>query len=111
MASRIRYIPHPTRDNVVESTQIFTSSRTGAEYLVRLDFNTMQYEVKNINSEVIYRPKKSVNNMNVLKRNAKKKLESLGVEFNSEDRNRTFGRCEKGYTQKQHLEDRDERLG
>ena len=111
MASRIRYNPHPTRTNVVESSQIYVSARTGAQYLVRLDFNTMEYEIKNINSEVIYRPKKSVNNTNVLKRNAKKRLEDLGVDFNSEDRNRTFGVCEKGYTQKKHVEDRNERLG
>ena len=46
--------------------------------------------------------------MNMLKKEAREDLESLGVEFKRESRSRTFGLCEKGYDQKTH--EREERL-
>lgn len=104
MKTRIRYKDHTKRENVVESTTTFMSSSTGARYLIRLDLNNYTYEIKNIRSELLYRGGDNINNLNVLKRTAKKRLESLGVKFSKEDRDRTFGLCKKGYNQKKHLE-------
>ena len=110
MATRIRYRKHDTRDNVVESTHIFVSARHGGQYIVRLDLNNYTYEIKNIKKEVIYRGGEKINNLNVLKRQARKRLTDLGVILNSEDRDRSFGMCKKGYTQKKHVENKYEGL-
>lgn len=108
--TRIRYNPHDNRDNVLESTCILQSSRTGAKYIVRLDLNNNTYEIKNIKSEIIYRGGERVNNINVLKRQVRRRLSELGVNLTSERRNRTFGLCRKGYSQKKHLEEKYEGL-
>jgi hypothetical protein len=110
VAKRIRYKAHDKRENVMESVQTFISSTTGARYKVRLDLNEMIYEIKNLSSEKVYRGGEKVKNLNVLKRNAKKRLEGLGVDLGVERRDRTFGLCKKGYTQEKHLEENDERF-
>lgn len=98
---RIRY--KKTKDEgIVVSNKILKSSRTGAEYLVYLDLNNITYKIKNINSENVHRGGENINNLNVLKRSVKSRLESMGVCFDDEDRDRTFGRCPKGYSQKLH---------
>lgn len=98
---RIRY--KKTKDeNVVVSNKVIRSQRTGAEYLVYLDLENVTYKIKNINSENVHRGGENINNLNVLKRNVKSRLEGMGVVFGEEERDRTFGRCPKGYSQKIH---------
>lgn len=98
---RIRY--KKTKDeNVVVSNKILTSQKTGAQYLVYLDLDNVTYKIKNIRSENIHTGGENINNLNVLKRTVKSRLEKMGVSFEDEERDRTFGRCNKGYTQKIH---------
>lgn len=98
---RIRY--KKTKDeNIVVSNKILRSQRTGAEYLVYLDLENVTYKIKNINSENVHRGGENINNLNVLKRSVKTRLEGMGVVFEEEERDRTFGRCVKGYSQKIH---------
>lgn len=98
---RIRY--KKTKDeNIVVSNKILRSQRTGAEYLVYLDLENVTYKIKNINSENVHRGGENINNLNVLKRSVKSRLEGMGVVFEDEERHRTFGRCTKGYSQKIH---------
>lgn len=111
MVTRIRYENHPKRENVLKSTHILVSAKTGAKYEVRLDLNNYTYEIKNINREVIYRGGENINNLNVLKREARKRLQKLGVKLTKENRDRSFGLCKKGYNQKKHLEEKYERFG
>lgn len=101
MAQRIRY--KKTKDeNIVVSTKIYTSARTGAQYKVFLDLENVTYKIKNINSENVHRGGENINNLNVLKRAAKSRLEGMGVNFEDESRDRTFGLCDKGYSQQKH---------
>jgi hypothetical protein len=98
---RIRY-NKTDKENIVVSNKILTSSRTGAEYLVYLDLENVNYKIKNINSENVHRGGDNINNLNVLKRSVKSRLERMGVSFEDEERDRTFGRCPKGYSQNLH---------
>lgn len=95
---RIRY-KKTKEDNVVVSNKILTSQKTGAQYLVYLDLENVTYKIKNIRSENIHTGGENINNLNVLKRTVKSRLEGMGVVFGEEERDRTFGRCEKGMTQ------------
>jgi len=104
MRERIKYKPMKNKENVVESIKSFVSERTGAVYKVRLDLNNMIYGIKNLNSEQIFYGGENINNYIVLARTARKHLERLGVKLGKESRMRTFGRCEKGYSQKKHVE-------
>ena len=95
---RIRY--KKTKDeNVVVSNKILTSNKTGAQYLVYLDLENVTYKIKNIRSENIHIGGENINNLNVLKRTVKNRLEGMGVVFGEEERDRTFGRCPKGWNQ------------
>lgn len=96
---RIRY-KKTDKENIVVSNKILTSARTGAEYLVYLDLENVTYKIKNINSENVHRGGENINNLNVLKRSVKSRLERMGVPFDDEERDRTFGKCPKGMTQK-----------
>jgi hypothetical protein len=96
---RIRY-KKTEKQNIVVSNKILKSERTGAEYLVYLDLENITYKIKNINSENIHTGGDNINNLNVLKRSVKSRLEKMGVVFGDEERDRTFGRCEKGWSQK-----------
>lgn len=98
---RIRY-KKTDKENIVVSNKILKSSSTGAEYLVYLDLENVTYKIKNINSENVHRGGENINNLNVLKRSVKSRLEGMGVKFQDEERDRTFGRCPKGYSQKKH---------
>lgn len=98
---RIRY-KKTDKENIVVSNKVLKSSSTGAEYLVYLDLENVTYKIKNINSENVHRGGENINNLNVLKRSVKSRLEGMGVKFAEEERDRTFGRCPKGYSQKLH---------
>ena len=98
---RIRY-KKTENQNVVVSNKILTSQKTGAQYLVYLNLDEVTYKIKNIRTEHIYTGGENINNLNVLKRTVKSRLEGMGVSFEEEARDRTFGRCPKGYSQKIH---------
>lgn len=97
---RIRY-KDTKQKGIKESTRVFTSKR-GVRYKVRLDLNNMTYAIKNLNSENLIKGGENINNLNHLKQEARNRLEGLGVELETESRDRTFGRCSKGYTQDLH---------
>lgn len=99
MSSRIRY--KETSKGVFESVKTFTSSR-GVQYKVRIDLNEKVYAIKNLHSENLIKGGEGITNLNVLKQSARDRLESLGVSLTTEKRNRTFGKCEKGYSQSKH---------
>ena len=100
--NRIKYIEHKFRENSLISGSSYTSSSTGANYRIVLDLNDMQYFIRNERTkEFVYKSKK-YGNMNVLKRNARAELERFGVKLKRESRDRSFGRCAKGYTQNEH---------
>lgn len=100
--NRIKYIDHKFKENHVISTRAFVSKINGAKYRIVLNFDDMQYYIRNErNKEFIYKSK-SYTNMNVLKRTARARLEKLGVELKREVRDRQFGVCKKGYSQKDH---------
>ena len=98
---RIRY-KKTNKEDVVVSNRVLKSTSTGAEYLIYLDLKEVTYKIKNINSENIHRGGENINNLNVLKRSVKTRLEGMGVKFQDEERDRTFGICSKGYSQKKH---------
>jgi hypothetical protein len=102
MSARIRY--EATKDSkVLESIRVFVSKINGARYKVFIDLNNLTFRIRNENTKTnTVMGGEHINNLNVLKRTVKKHLERLGVDFSDEIRNRTFGRCDKGYTQKQH---------
>lgn len=103
--SRIKYKPKDEDGFVLES-QFFYSPKWDAHYRIRLymeDPNNMGYKVLDKDNEA-KRKKFGYTNKNVLKRFARYAIMSLGVPFEHEHgkRNRTFGLCQKGYTQKEH---------
>lgn len=102
---RIRYKQIKNKENLYESIKTFISKSTGAIYRVRIDLDKKQYEIRNLTSFRAYYGGENINNLNVLKRKAKAHLESLGVVFSIEERNRTFGLCRKGYTQNKYMEE------
>ena len=101
---RITYVEHPRKEGFLKSSHDLISARTGAEYEVQIDTINKVFHIKNTKSESIIHSSnhRKINNRNVLLRYIKKELIRLGVAFETELRDRTFGRCEKGYSQKKH---------
>lgn len=85
MESRIRY-KKDKKEGILKSIRDLKSDTTGATYRVKLDTKECTYIIKNINSERVYRGGEGINNLHVLKRNVKKRLEKLGVTFSKEVR-------------------------
>lgn len=100
--NRIRYEKHPTRENSLISLNDYVSERTNARYKIVLDLDKMIFGIRNERSKEFIFVSKPYTNLNVLKRTARSKLESLGIKLSRESRDRTFGVVEKGYTQKIH---------
>jgi hypothetical protein len=100
MKLRIRY--HKMGNKLTTVNPIF--SKHGSSYTVHIDLENCTYLIRNQTSMRKYEGGEGVNNLTVLKRKVKKHLEYLGVEFDTEKRFRTFGLCEKGYTQEKHLQ-------
>ena len=107
-ANRIRYIKYDHRPGCKISLRMYTSKKTGAKYRVIINEEEMEYYVRNERNKEFVKKSRKHKNMNMLKKEAREDLESLGVEFKRESRSRTFGLCEKGYDQKTH--EREERL-
>jgi len=104
MKQRIRYIKKD--GNIVSKNEIV--SKHGSRYSVSIDLATMTYTIKNLVSFRRYEGGENINNMNVLKRTIKAHLSHLGVLFDTERRNRTFGLCERGHSQSREIEKRRE---
>lgn len=96
---RIRYKDHPTRENCVISINDYVSQKSGARYRVVLDYNEINFAIRNERTKEFVFKSKNYGNLNVLRRNARAKLKDLGVYVGRESRNRTFGICEKNWTQ------------
>ena len=101
MSERIRYEKYDNRENHVISCQEFVSKSTGARYKIILDLDNNLYMVRNERTKTfVKKGGENINNLNVLKRTARKELETLGVQLQRESRDRTFGKVQKGMTQK-----------
>lgn len=105
--NRIKYQDHKHRENSLISSSSYTSTSTGAKYRVILDLNEMKYYIRNERTKEFVFKSKNYGNMNVLKRNARAELERFGVDLRREVRDRSFGRCNKGYTQTKHEQGED----
>jgi len=106
MNKRIRYTK---KDNKLVSIGEVISTKgvtKDSRYIVVIDLVAKTYYIKNVVSHRKYEGGEGVNNMNVLKRNIKKHLAHLGIEFEKEVRNRTFGKCGKNWNQSKELEKR-----
>jgi len=103
---RIIYRKSKVRIGMLESCLTFISSSRGTEYRVYIDLENKKYYIKNMTREsLIHMPEDiGVDHKNTLYMQAKNHLKVLGVVFRRELRNRQFGICEKGYTQKKHIE-------
>ena len=100
--NRIRYENHPTKEKCLVSLNQYVSERTGAKYKIVLNLDEMFYGIRNERTKEFIYKSKQYTNLNVLKRTARAKLESFGVNLSRESRDRTFGICEKNYTQEKH---------
>ena len=85
MTTRIRY-EKTDKDDIVVSTRNFHSITTDAMYIVYLNLKDVTYTIKNMLSERKYSGGDDINNLHVLKRHAKSRLEKLGVSFGDEIR-------------------------
>lgn len=99
MLKRVRYRKDDNR--LISINEIV--SKNGARYQVYVDTINKLYVIRNIVSMRKFQGGEGINNMNVLKRKIKAHLKSLGVVFEVESRNRTFGLCNKGENQQTHL--------
>lgn len=104
MGNRVRYKKH-TKKNEMISQQIFVSQSRGSSYRVVLNLEERVYKIRNERTKEFVVKSKAYGSISVLKRNARKHLEKLGVVLKKESRDRTFGLCEKNYTQKKHEEE------
>jgi hypothetical protein len=104
MRQRIRYAK---KDNQLISKHEIISKH-GSRYMVYIDLESRNYIIRNCVSSRRYEGGENINNMNVLKRTIKAHLEHLGCEFEKEKRFRTFGRCEKSWSQQKEMEKRRE---
>ena len=100
--NRIKYLDHKFKENHKISTKVFVSKFNGAKYRVVLNLDDMEYYIRNERTKVNIYKSRTYTNINVLKRTARAKLEKLGVELKREIRDRQFGICKKGYSQKDH---------
>ena len=104
MGQRIRYQKQTKKYSTLISVQDFVSNKTGAKYKVILDVDNGIYKIRNERTKEFVVKSEAHSNMNVMKRKARAHLEKLGVSLSKESRDRTFGRCNKGYTQGEHEE-------
>jgi len=85
MSIRIRY-EKTEQDNILVSVRNFHSKSTDAMYIVYLDLANITYIIKNMHSKRKYPGGENINNLHVLKRHVKARLEKLGVSFGDEIR-------------------------
>ena len=107
MGKRIRYQNQKGKINTLISVQDFVSDTTGAKYKVVLDLDNGIYKIRSERTKEFIVKSEAHGNMNVLKKNARAHLEKLGVSLSRESRDRTFGQCEKGFTQEKWEKEND----
>jgi len=83
---RIRY-ENSKEEGILQSVRNIHSEKTGAMYIVYLNTNDCTYKIKNIINKKKYCGGDEINNLHVLKRHIKVRLEELGVVFGTEIRN------------------------
>jgi hypothetical protein len=105
--NRIRYINHPVKEDCLISLNEYVSKSTGARYKIVLNTKEMWFGIRNERNKEFSYKSKSYGNMNVLKRNARSKLESFGINLTRESRDRTFGLCKEGMTQQKWEKQQD----
>lgn len=98
LKQRIKYVE---KDGKLISIKELVS-KNGAKYMVFIDLATKTYVIRNVNTLRKFEGGENINNMNVLKRTIKKHLFHLGVCFESESRQRSFGLCPKNYSESIH---------
>lgn len=107
MNSRIKYIQDPNNPDILVSKYEIVSARYGSRYKVFLNLKDMTFRIRNLEKRRNYDFDLKLTNLNVLKKAAKRELIRLGCSFKLEIRNRSFGLCEKGYTQQKHKQKTD----
>jgi len=100
--NRIKYVDHKFKENHRISTRAYVSNSTGAKYRPILNLTDMEYYIRNERTKEYVYKSKQYTNLNVLKRNARSELERFGVDLKRESRDRDFGLCRSGYSQKTH---------
>jgi hypothetical protein len=88
--TRVRYVPVPGRENVVQSKTVFTvNSESGRQdFRIYVDLNEMKFLVRSENNSTIER-EGTASTENKLKSMAKKSLMELGVSFGNETRSKS----------------------
>ena len=89
-----------TNEGCARLALAFTSSSTGASYRIVLNLEDMEYYIRNERTKEFVFKSKKYTNLNVLKRKARNELSRFGVQLGKESRDRQFGLCPKGMTQK-----------
>lgn len=89
MSARIRYKERHDKPGVFESVRTFINKKNGGIYKVRLDTNKMEYSILNVKRLTIVRSTKKdgknpPKHLHTLKSQAKKALETMGIEFDME---------------------------
>ena len=103
--NRIKYIDHKYKNEHKISVRDYVSTGTGARYRIILNIKDMEYYIRNERTKEYVFKSNKIGNMNVLKRKARAELERFGVSLKKEIRDRTFGICSKGFSQKKHEEE------
>lgn len=101
---RIRYITHKYKKGCMVSNRQHTSKSTGAKYRIVLDLqdpDSMQYYIRNERTKEYVFKSGTYTNLNALKKGARTKLGDFGVVIGKEIRDRNFGLCESGFSQKE----------
>ena len=101
---RIRYTDHKYKKDNKVSIRQYTSKGTGAKYRIILNLENldpMQYYIRNERTKEYVFKSGTFTNLNVLKRNARAKLGDFGVLIGKEIRDRSFGLCKSGFSQKE----------
>lgn len=100
---RIKYCDHKFKEGHKITGKFYVSKITGAKYRVILnlqDPDNLEYYIRNERTKQYVFKSGQYTNLNVLKRKAREELERFGVPLDKESRQRSFGLCEKGYSQK-----------
>lgn len=103
--NRIRYITHKYKPGHKVTLRAYTSKKTGAKYriVLKLDVDKeFQYYIRNERTKKYIYKSGIYTNTNALKGAARNELERFGITFKKEVRDRTFGICNAGTTQKSH---------
>jgi len=102
MTIRIKYINHKFKDDHKITNKLYTSQSTGANYRIILNLSnpeSLEYYIRNERTKQYTFKSGQYTNLNVLKRKAREELQRFGVSLEKEIRNRSFGLCEKDYSQ------------